>query len=386
MIKMNRSICICLSFSLLLLLTGCLDTLQLTHRAFVMGIALDETKEGKVLLTTQVYVPSLQSEKGKGNKSYINIQTTGDTVVKTIRDIPIHLGRKTHWGHLRSIVISEKLARKKKMAEVLEFFYRDHEPRITSSVLISKGNAADCLEKKPWMETTMGQQILANEQSTAEFSNKTIETNLLTLALQTRSEVSNSIIPLVYIEEKHEAPSISVAGIALLKKNKMIGHLPSNDIEGLQIIRNEYRGGMLQILPCQTKPEKIEVVEVLSSQTTLKPVIKDDSLNVQISNKMEIALQELKCSRIDTPETERKFVERLEQALKKELKETVSLLQKKQFDAIDLGNKVYAKNPTLWRHWKKDWDQRFADSNFEFDVKIRIINSGTTSGKPMFSE
>jgi spore germination protein KC len=166
----------------------------------------------------------------------------------------------------------------------------------------------------------------------------------------------------------------------------MIGYLPPGNIEGLQIIRNEYRGGMLQILPCQTQPEKIEVVEVLSSQTTLKPVIKDDSLNVQIANKMEVVLQELKCSRIDAPEKERKFVERLEQALKKELKETVSLLQEKQFDAIDLGNKVYAKNPTLWKHWKNNWDQRFADSNFEFDVKIRIINSGTTNGKPMFSE
>ncbi|MFP3126536.1 Ger(x)C family spore germination protein [Ectobacillus funiculus] len=383
---MNRFICICLSFSLLLLLTGCLDDLQLTRRAFVMGIALDETEAGKVLLTTQVYVPSPKGEKRKGSKGYINVRTTGDTVAKAIRDIPIHLGRKTHWGHLRSIVISEKLARKKRMAEVLELFYRDHETRITSSVLISKGNAADYLKKEPWIEMTMGQQILANEESTADFSNKTVKTNLLTLILQTRSQVGNSIIPRIYIEEEHEFPSIDVAGIVLLKKNKMIGYLPPGNIEGLQIIRNEYRGGMLQILPCQTQPEKIEVVEVLSSQTTLKPVIKDESLNVQIANKMEIVLQELKCSRIDAPEKERKFVERLEQALKKELKETISLLQEKQFDAIDLGNKVYAKNPTLWKRWKNNWDQRFADSNFEFDVKIRIINSGTTNGKPMFSE
>ncbi|GAA3333641.1 hypothetical protein GCM10020331_098480 [Ectobacillus funiculus] len=102
----------------------------------------------------------------------------------------------------------------------------------------------------------MGQQILANEESTADFSNKNSKkTNLLTLILQTRSQVGNSIIPRIYIEEEHEFPSMDVAGIVLLK-NKMIGYLPPGNIEGLQIIRNEYRGGMLQILPCQTQPEK----------------------------------------------------------------------------------------------------------------------------------
>jgi spore germination protein KC len=351
-----------------------------------MGVALDETEEGKVMLTTQVYTPSPQDDIGNKGKIYHNVRTTDDTVVEAIRDIPIHIGRKAHWGHLRSIVIGEELARNKGIAEILEFFYRDHEPRITSSIMISKGKAADYLEKEPWMEMTPGQQILVNEEASAKFSNKTIKTTLLTLILQMRSEVGNSFIPQVYIEEKHETPSTSVAGIFLLKKDKLIGHLPPGNIASLQIIRNEYQGGMFQRLPCQTEPDNIEVVEVVSSQTTLKPVIKDDSLIVQVSNKMEVAIQELKCSDTGKPEKENEFVERLEQALKKELKETVTLLQEKQFDAIDLGNKVYSQDPALWKSWKNNWEQRFADSDFEFEVKIRIITHGTTSGKPVFSE
>lgn len=107
----------------LFLLTGCWDSLELHERSFVMGIALDETEDDKLQLTAQIYKPApggAQSNQS-GQKSYVNIPIVENTVSEAVRKIPIHLGRKAHWGHLRTILIGEKLAREKGVGEILEF-------------------------------------------------------------------------------------------------------------------------------------------------------------------------------------------------------------------------------------------------------------------------
>ncbi|SDI31568.1 spore germination protein KC [Alteribacillus bidgolensis] len=375
--------------SLLLLLTGCWDNLELINRAFVMGVALDETEKGKVQLTTQAYNPSrgVQGEGGggQGSQNYINIRTTEDSVNEAVRDIPRHIGRKAQWGHLYVIVISEEFARNQGLEEVLAFFFRDHEPRLTASVVITKGKAADFLEMEPLMEITTGQQLSENEEMSHKYSQKTIDSNLLKLAIQTRNQVGNGLLPYFHKIEHASETSPTVAGITLLKKGKMVGNLPTEKAERLLLIRDEYQGGMIQ-LPCKNDPSTIEVIEIVSAETSLKPIIKDDSLTVKVSSEIEAVLQQLTCSKTDSPEAEKELEKRLEQYIEKELEKTINVLQEKQFDAMDLGDKVYAKNPSVWKRWKKDWDQRFADSEFEFDVQIRITSSGTSSGKPWFSE
>jgi spore germination protein KC len=363
--------------------------MELTNRAFAIGVAIDETEEGKILLTTQFYKPSPVGTKGgqggEQAKTYLNVKTTDDTVVEAIRDIPIHIGRKAHWGHVRSIIIGEELARKRHLGEVLELFYRDHETRVTSTTMIVKGKAADYLQMKPMMESTIGQQLLINEENSSKTSQNTIDMKLLQFAIQMKSEMNDSLLPYAYKHSHDSESSSSVAGVAMIKKGKMIAVLSPPNIEKLQMLLDEYRNGMLEV-PCQKQPKKMEVVEVLSAKTKLKPMFKNDLLKVNGSIKLEVALQELGCSKLFTPEEEKKFVINVEKHIEKELKKTITLLQEKQFDAIGLGNKIYAKDPALWKRWKKDWEQRFSDAQFEFDVKVRIINSGTTTEKPFFSK
>ncbi|WP_156829512.1 Ger(x)C family spore germination protein [Paenibacillus ginsengihumi] len=387
MMTLKKQIWIAFCSLPLFLLTGCWDSLELHERSFVMGIALDETEDDKLQLTAQIYKPAPGGAQSNqcGQKSYVNIPIVENTVSEAVRKIPIHLGRKAHWGHLRTILIGEKLAREKGVGEILEFFYRDHEPRITSSVMIAKGKAADCLDQQPLMELTTGQQLLQNERAANRYSQRTLEINLLKLAKQARSELGNTMLPYAFIARKDAETSASVAGLALLKAGKLVGSLSSEHVDRLKMIRDEFDNGMIQV-PCPTQPDKMEVVEVISSTSTLTPVIKGDALKVSVLTKMDIALQELSCSRTDDPEKEKKFAKHFEQFLEKELQKTVAQLKKEKFDGLDLGNKLYAKDPALWKRWKNSWERRFVDSEFDFHVKIRMISSGTTRGKPMLSK
>lgn len=385
---MNRWIWLCLSISILFVLTGCWDRAELPEKGFVMGVALDLTEDGKIALNTQVYRPSQGVATGAipAETAYMNVTTQDTTISRAIRDIPINLGRKTQWSHIRLIIIGEKLARERKIGDILEFFYRDHEPRLTVSVMIGKGRADQYLKIKPLIENTTSQQLFQSGRSASTNTGKTIYTNLLKMGLQLKSQVGNAMIPYVYFT--NDPPTVTnVAGAAMFKKGKLIGRIEPRMLEGLQLMTNEYESGMLDI-PCPNAPSKtkVESVEVLEFQSKLKTIASEDSLKVRVKVNIEVALIELACSKIMTVEDENKFAKKVEETIKGHLEDTAEWLKQKKFDAIGIGNKLYQDNPRLWKKLKKDWDDRFARAQFDIEVKVRVNNSGTVIPKPIFQK
>ncbi|WP_248928241.1 Ger(x)C family spore germination protein [Paenibacillus hamazuiensis] len=373
------------------LLTGCWDRAELPQKGFVMGVAADEAEGGKIALTTQVFRPS-QGIGPAGSKAaenaYVNVQTIDDTVPRAIRDIPINLGRKAQWSHTRLIIVSEKLARDRGINNLIEFFMRDHEPRLTISFMIVEGRADAYLRTKPLIENTISQQLVQSEETAASFSSKTINSNLLKLGLQMKSEVGNATVPYLYLTREPSPTVTNTAGIALLKKGKLAGLMPPSKVEILQMLLNEYESGMIDI-PCGAETESggiKEAVEVVSARSSWRPVIGEDSVIVSGKLKMDVAITELSCSRVEKVEEEQQFAKKVEETVERRIAETIDWLKNKKFDALGLGDKVYKKNPALWKQWKEGWDDRFASSEFHFDVKVRVINSGTTTGNPVLKK
>lgn len=387
---MNRRIWLCLSISLLFLLTGCWDRAELPEKGFVMGVALDLTDDGKIEVNTQIYRPSQGVAVGaiQAKTAYLDVTTKNTTVSRAIRDIPINLGRKTQWSHIRLIIIGEKLAREQNLFDILDLFYRDHEPRLTVSLMIGKGKASQYLKVKPLIENTTSQQLFMSSKSTATNSGKTVYTTLLKMGLQLKSQVGNALVPYIYFSD--DPPKVTnVAGAAVIKKGKLAGRIEPRRVESLQMLTNDYVSGMLDI-PCPNaspKTKNVESVEVLRLKSKLQPIITSEhSLKVRVKVKVEIAIMELTCSKIMTVEDEKKFIKNVEETIKGHLEDTAEWLKQKKIDAIGLGNKVYTENPHLWKKWKKDWDNRFARTPFDIDVKVRVNNSGTLIPKPAFQK
>ncbi|WP_027085121.1 Ger(x)C family spore germination protein [Cohnella panacarvi] len=385
---MNRRIWTSFILTALLTLTGCWDRAELPEKGFVMGIAIDKADDGKVAITTQIYRPSQGVSAGarKAKTAYINISTVNQTLSRAIRDIPIILGRKAQWSHIHLIVVGEQLARESHILDTLEFFYRDHEPRLTVSVMIGQGKAEQYLKSQPLIENTTSQQLFQSAEKVSTWGGKTLFANLLTMGLQLESELGNAVIPYVYFSE--DTPKvIKVSGVALLRKGKLVGRMEPLLVEGLQMLTNDFENGMLEIAcsgPSKNSRKKTEAVEVGTLKSTTKPVaFSENSMRYRISVSLDVSVVELGCNEIKTIQDERKFASLLEERVKELLEETLDWLQLKKFDALGLGNRLYRTNPRLWKKWKSDWDDRFARAKFDIVVKVRNNSSGTTIGKPV---
>ncbi|MDF2962844.1 MAG: hypothetical protein K0S39_4579 [Paenibacillus sp.] len=365
-------------------LTGCWSKAELPERGFVMGVAVDQGKERKISLTSQIYKPTEAgvAKGGKHGESYINIHTTDDTLFEAVRDITIHLGRRAQWSHMRIIAIGEEVAKTTNLGDLLDYFYRDHEPRLTSPVLITQGSAQSYFDETPIIEETLSQQLLRAEKTSNTFAGKTIDTTLLTLGQQLKSQVPDAAVPYIYQGEK-KTRTVFVAGVALIRNGKMVKVMPAKSTEALLFLLNKYNSGVIE-MPCEDKKTGMnESIEVTAARSKLITDIKGDQVSVQAKINIDAAVGELVCSKVKTAEEEAEFVKRIKQSVIRELEATVKLLKKEKVDVLGIGNKVYSQHPKLWKKLKPRWAELYANVPFSYSVEVTIVTSGTTIGQPL---
>lgn len=381
---MKKSALLLFLTAILLISPGCWSKNELTERGFVMGVAMDQGKDGKIEMLTQIYRPtSAEGAKGAATgPTTINIMTRDESINEAIRDIPIHLGRKAQWSHMRVIIIGEKLAQSVNVAKLLDLFYRDHEPRSTVSLMIAKGSASKMLEKKSLIEQTTAQQLLRAEESASNNTAKTIYTTLLDLLKQLKSAHSDAVVSYVY-EDKQSKDMFSAAGLALLKDGKMTGILPPGKVKGLIMLRNKFKSGIFEI-PCEGRKNEMETIEILSLHTQVKPKLSGDRISVSVTVQGEASTGELKCSAIDKQTNETAFVHKMEEEMKKQIRSTIRFLQTNKMDVIGVGNHIYRIHPKTWDGLKETWDLQFAKIPFDIQVELKLITNGTSTGKTVF--
>lgn len=368
-------------------LTGCWNRVELPGKGFILGVAIDQIKPGKLKLSVQLYKPGQKAgaQGGKPPESFVNIETRSESVFDAIRDITLHLGRKAQWSHMRVIIIDDKTARQENLISLLEFFYRDHEPRLNTKVLISEGDAAKFLEIKPLIEQTITHQLNRMQQIGSTESGKVPTVNLLQLSQALKSEVPNIALPVASIKKD----VVILPGMAMIKEGKMTGTLNGKQTENVLMLSNQYKSGILQV-PCgkatKDKPNVTESIEIHKVKTKLKPILQSDGLKVKLDVSIAGNIGELKCTKWEKREDELNFENKVEKLIEERIKETIKFTQKEKIDLIGLGNKIYRDHPKVWKKWKKDWDKRYSAAEFEVKVDMDIRNTLTTIGKPLIAK
>ncbi|MEI7024363.1 Ger(x)C family spore germination protein [Paenibacillus sp. y28] len=373
---------------LLILLAGCWNKFEMTEWGFVQAVAIDRSDEGKIELNVHIYKPGGDiTRQMKGGHSYMNIRTEADSVFEAVRDIPLHLGRKAQWSHMRVILVGEELAKKTSMTDLVDFFERDHEPRETISITITQGRASDYLNAELYVENTIGQQVKTLQRAASRFSSKTTSVNLLDVIVTSKSEVNAMIVPYAQLRSSNakKEKQIILAGAALLKDGKMKDSVLSPEqVKYYLMLADKYEGGIIDI-PCdaleKTGIHFTEAFEVGELKTKMKPMIKGDQVTVQVKTEIEGTIGELHCSSIVDLESEKKLAQRIGSIVEERLRETVRVLQKQKTDVLGIGNQLYRHHPTEWQSWKKNWDMHFAQSQFDIHVDVTIHNVGKVSGK-----
>ncbi len=368
--------------------TGCWSKLELTERGFVLTAAIDSTPSGLFQLTTQVYKPGSGAAppggEEKSKKSYIDIVTENPTLFGAIRDASNELGRKLQLSHLSALLISESVARSNNLGQLLDFFVRDHEIRGDIPVIITKGKARDFLQIDPLIESTVGNQLREVGRKSARYAGKSIVVTLTDLDIRAESEWPAVAIP-CYSIQKDNMKIAAGSGLALVnfKGGKVSGYVPPSLTPYVIMLMNKYRGGVLN-LPCDSPSGNADYdsVEIVALNARVKPVTQGGKLRIAVHVHLKGSISELNCKPVITSAQAADFIDRTEAYLNQRLQAALLHLQQEQADVIDIGMQLYRRHYGLWRDWKADWPERFANADFAVNVKFMLLNAGLEIGQP----
>lgn len=383
--------CILLLISLTVL-SGCWSRRELNDLAIVMALGVDLDKDGYAV-SAQVMNPSQAgslSGASNGSLPVVTYKATGRTIPEALQRMLSTTPRNLYLAHVRVLVFGEAYARQG-VGDAIDFLTRSHELRTDFFLLAAKHTDASKIldvitpfEQIP--ANSLYSSILVSHKNWAGTGKVTLQqfivelerggSNPIMSGVQLQGDTSEQGT-LKNIQNVIPKSLIKQAGIAVFKKDKLIGWLGEAPSKTVNYVLNEV----------DTTEGSVECPDggfagfiITDARSRIRIAINErDEPEFVIHLKAEANLTTLH-SRLDLSQTAsiKELEQRMEEKFDNLMAANISLVQEKyDSDIFGLGEELHRQYPKLWRSYRKHWDESFQSVrvSVKSDVTIRRIGS-----------
>lgn len=377
----------------LFLLSGCWNSREMNEIGIAVGLGIDKTDDGQILLTVQLVNPGEISSKqsGGGRSPIVTYQEKGDTVFEALRRMTKTVPRKTFFPHLRILVIGDKVA-KGGMATSLDLLERDQEFRPDFYVVIAKNlEAQDILNLLVPVEKITAQNLFTKLETSSKVWAPTVALPYGKLVNEFTSEGKHPVLSGVEIKGDQEQgremeslqsvdPStrLTYQDLAVFEGDKLTGWLNESQSKGYNYILGNVKSTIVNV-PCGDN--RSISIEILRTKTKIKSTIDNNQPSIDINIKAIGNVGEVECP-IDLQKT--KTIEKLEKKTSKDIKYQIQNSLKAAQDSFELdifgfGEEFHRKHPKYWSKVKSNWDEKFTDMPVSILIDVQIKQTGRRS-------
>ncbi|PLS08559.1 Ger(x)C family spore germination protein [Neobacillus cucumis] len=363
------------------LLTGCWDRSEINDIGFVVATGVDKGSNNKILFSLQIPLPSSMGGAGSsgggggtsGEGPFLVAQGVGGNERQGIEDIQTKLSRRVYLGHRRVHIIGESLA-KEGIEKSLNAIFTQPRSRISTFLLIAKGDAVKLLKSQPRMEQYSGEGMREMSKSGINMTARD--------ALQDLSREGKDMV----------IPMIETAGTTKDDKSKKEVQMDSfavfkNDKLSFSTTRKEASG----ILWLFEKMNKKSVSFPVAKNEELSVLIFENSTepNLQMVDGKPTFLLTVRAAgvlfenepnyRIEDPKTYRLIISKMENQIKKEILAILKHAHSQGVDVFGFGWYLFKNKHQYWEQkWQKDWRTMLPDLKVTVKVDADIHRSTNT--------
>lgn len=387
------------------LLQACWDQVPIEQRATVLAVAIDEASPDTVRqqkgaesyytqtdpvpdkpgirLTAQIAVPGrlpLGAEGGETSGSAEKppvwvLSVTAETVETAVADLQQEVSDRLFFGHLRLVVVSEKVARRG-LDDLEDYLLRNPEVRRTAWLAVSQGHAEKLMTVAPPLERVPALYLVAMLEHSVEMG----KFPRMTEGQFWSAYAAKGQEPYLPYLTVQDANNIRIQGLAYFRGAKMVGVTEPLQIGYFMGIMGMDPGGysVLQRVPVRQK-SAYYVYTTKNRKAKRFVELKNGRPHFTVKVYIEGDVSEI----VDRPLTEsliRKMEKQLERSAKEGFEQLVNQTQKKQSDIFAFGEYVRGKLPAYWNEHiqtEERWREMYRDVpvNFELAVKIRRVGA-----------
>ncbi|MEK5642791.1 MULTISPECIES: Ger(x)C family spore germination protein [Paenibacillus] len=379
-----------LSLSVALLTGGCWDSQELNTLSIISATSIDRSN-GKWEISFQVVIPqSIATQTGggsAGSQSPTTIfSTKGRSIAEAMQNASLETSRKLFFAHNSVLILSEDVARKEGVGEILDFFLRPFESRETMSVLLTKGKASNLLEVLIPLEKISGNAIQRIIDQSQKNLSQAQNMRLIDFARMIASPDESAMAPelevsgdlskqssLDALKSTRNDAVIKLGELGVFRKDKLVGWIDQKDSRSVAWLSNRV-SSMMVVFPCSAKGQENQLLSyrVLKSSTKLEPKVIHGKSIILAKIQATGAIDESGCNLdLKNPGVIRDIERTISKQIGGEIMETWSHLQEMNVDLAGFMNAIHRKDPSTWRKLMKT-KRPIEEISLRVQVKINI--------------
>lgn len=356
---------------------GCWGYRGINDTTIISGVAIDkDSVTGDYMITYEI-VDLTRDIKQTGVQPKI-VEAEGKTLFDAARNAKKRLVNKLYFGNTQIIVVNPNIA-KEGIFPIVDWFLRDAEGRETINIVVSQQETAkDILTLKGIDEMLIAYELrkIIDEDPNVTASTKSAE--LYKVFNTLHDEGISLTVPAFRSVVNHEDLTAEVNGVGVFKGDRLIGYLTPTETNRYLFVIDEIRAGVLTLSLEGEKTDDISL-EIYKNKTVVSCSYKDGKAKAQINTKTEVSLDELgvELGLLDE-HLIREIADKEAQKLEDEI---IGVIRKVQTeygsDIFGFGNKLYKKDPGLWKEIRTGWDELFRAMDIEVECEILIVNTAS---------
>jgi spore germination protein KC len=378
------------------LLSGCWSKKELTDLAIVAAMGIDKTDDGKYALTLQIINPGnvaggMRGGGGGTQSPPVTIYSgTGNNLVEASRNASSEISRRLYYAHTNLVVVGEDLAREEGLAAIIDSIDRDHEFRITTTMVIThQATAEELVKTLTPVDKIPANKVLKTLEFSQKIGGKTIKTSVQDVMKGLQSSSRDTVVSgfrltgdpkhasqLENIQESEPESALQASGIAMIKEGKLVDWLYGRTARGTLWILDKIQGTNISI-DWKEKKDAISY-QTVRQKTDVSAHVKNGRPTISIHTRMEGGIGEMNVP-VDITEVKviSEMEKELEKEVKKEIKKAIEQAQTNKADIFGFGDVVRRSRPNDWKRLKPMWNEvYFPELNVDITVEAYIRRAG----------
>ncbi|MDD4643592.1 MAG: Ger(x)C family spore germination protein [Bacilli bacterium] len=360
-------------------LTGCWDYIGIDEMTIVTGIAIDKNQQTQNYELTFETISLMESTKEEGFKTKL-IEATGKNLLDTIRNAKKRVVDKLYFSDMKTIVISNEIAKTEGIGAIINALIGDAEIREKTNIIISQEETAKQILNAKGIDNPSTayevRKIIDNDNDVTS-STKPL---FLYEAFNTLREPGASLVaPAFHLVKNDDIITPELNGIGVFKDDKLIYYIDSIDSKYFLFIADKVNGGVISLSTDNSGKDNI-ALKISENRTSKKYSYNNNKIKIEITTITKVDLHDasdrLKAvGKKEIDEAEKKA----ESLIVKNIKQLVAKAQKEiNTDIFGFGNLVYRHDPLLWKKLKNNWDEVFMEIELDVTSKVKVMNTGFT--------
>lgn len=224
--------------SMVILLSGCQENMQLHERLIVQGIGIDH-KDDNYLITMHIFDATKSNKEEEGKTEVIS--GTGSSVFSALSNINKKTGMSALYSQNLIVVVGSEAA-KSGMGNIIDFFIRYYEARPSVSIFVSKTTASEVLNCKLSDELISAKDIaeLSNVQT---LNSSSATCSILKFVSNLKSHDAQAHCMAISVDGDDDNKVVKADGTAVFNRDKLVGYLSEDETRGFLLITDKVKGG-----------------------------------------------------------------------------------------------------------------------------------------------